>query len=292
MHRIEPHPSRTVAVLGRQMAYVEMGRGAPILFLHGNPTSSYLWRNVMPELAPLGRCVAPDLIGMGRSEKLEDPGPDSYRYERHAEFLDAFIEALGLGQTVTLILHDWGSMLGFDWARRHPGRVKAVAYMEAIVRPFETWDDFNPDAASIFQGFRSSKGEEMVLKRNLFIERVLPGSILRTLTDLEMDIYRRPYASAPSDRWPTLSWPRHLPIAGSPPHMVELSRACGAFMAETPIPKLFVNAEPGAILTGAQRAFCRSWPNQTEITVAGAHFIQEDSGPEIGAAIAEWLSDM
>jgi len=269
------------------MAYVEVGTGSPIVLLHGNPTSSYLWRNVIPHLADQGRCIAPDLIGMGDSDKLEPSGPDRYRFVEHREYLDALLDALGVRDDVTLVVHDWGSALGFDWARRHAEGVRGIAYMEAIVQPV-TWAEWPEAARGIFQGFRSPAGEEMVLERNLFIEAVLPGSILRRLTEAEMAEYRRPFATAGEGRRPMLTWPRQIPIEGEPADVVEIVRAYGAWLAQSPIPKLFVNAEPGAILIGAQRAFCRTWPNQHEVTVPGAHFIQEDSADAIGAAIADW----
>jgi haloalkane dehalogenase len=278
---------RRIAVLGREMAYVETGSGSPIVFLHGNPTSSYLWRNVIPHLADQGRCIAPDLIGMGDSDKLEPSGPDRYRFVEHREYLDAFLEAVGVRHDVTLVVHDWGSALGFDWARRHADAVRGIAYMEAIVRPI-TWADWPEAARGIFQGFRSPAGEEMVLERNLFIEAVLPASILRRLSDEEMGEYRRPFATPGEGRRPMLTWPRQIPIEDEPADVVAIVRAYGEWLAGSPVPKLFVNAEPGAILIGAQREFCRTWPHQREVTVRGAHFIQEDSADAIGAAIADW----
>lgn len=274
---------------GKRMAYAESGGGERVfLFLHGNPTSSYLWRSVMPEVAPLGRCLAPDLIGMGDSQKLDDPGPDTYRFATHREFLSGFIDAaIGGERPVVLVGHDWGSALAFDWANHHRDRVAGIAYMEAIVRPL-SWAEWPDASRRVFQGFRSPAGEEMILDRNLFVERVLPGSILRKLEPEEMAEYRRPFAGAPEDRWPTLSWPRSIPIDGEPPDVVALAASYAAWMAENDLPKLFVNAEPGAILTGAPREFCRLWRNQSEVTVRGSHFIQEDSGPEIGRAIAAW----
>ena len=280
---------RIIEVLGRQMATVERGSGPPIVLLHGNPTSSYLWRSVIPHLEGLGRCLAPDLIGMGDSDKLPDSGPDSYRFVEHRRYLDAWFEAVGATEDVTLVLHDWGSALGFDWAARHPGAVKAIAYMEAIVCPV-TWADWPDAARDIFRAFRSPAGEEMVLERNLFVEAVLPGSVLRRLSDEEMAEYRRPFQAAGEDRRPTLTWPRQIPVDGEPSDVVEIVESYGAWLAAaTEVRKLFVNAEPGAILTGRQRELCRSWPNQEEVTVPGVHFIQEDSGDQIGAAMASWL---
>ena len=280
---------KTIDVLGSRMAYHERGEGAPILLLHGNPTSSYLWRDVIPELEGLGRLIAPDLIGMGDSGKLPNPGPGTYRFTTHRQYLDAFIDAvIGPKQSIVLVVHDWGSALGFDWANRHRDRINGIAYMEAIVRPVAGWDEWNPSAVPIFQGFRSDKGEAMILERNMFVERVLPGSVLRKLTEAEMTEYRRPFLQT-EDRWPTLTWPRQIPIAGEPAEVVEIARAYSQWMAENDIPKLFVNAEPGAILIGAPREFCRGWKNQAEVTVPGSHFIQEDSGPAIGRAVAGWI---
>jgi haloalkane dehalogenase len=285
----QPLTKKTVDVLGRRMAYHERGEGPPILFLHGNPTSSYLWRNVIPELEGLGRLIAPDLIGMGDSAKLPNPGPDSYRFTTHREFLDRFIDAvIRPAQSIVLVVHDWGSALGFDWANRHRGRVRGIAYMEGIVRPIAGWDEWSAAAIPVFQGFRSDKGEAMILDRNLFVEKVLPGSILRKLSDAEMAEYRRPFL-AREDRWPTLTWPRQIPIAGEPADVVAIVEAYAEWMTQNELAKLFVNADPGAILIGTPREFCRSWKNQTEVTVPGSHFIQEDSGPTIGQAIASWM---
>ncbi len=280
-------PKKSITIAGRSMAYSEMGEGDPIVFLHGNPTSSYLWRNVMPHLADQGRCIAPDLIGMGDSDKLEPSGPERYTFREHRRFLESFLEAMGIKKNVTLVIHDWGSALGFDWANRNRGAAEGIAYMEAIVRPLE-WSEWSEAAVGIFKGFRSEAGEEMILKKNLFIEAVLPGSILRKLTEEEMAVYRRPFAEEGEDRRPTLSWPRQIPLGGEPADVVASVADYARWMSENDLPKLFVNADPGAILTGAQREFCRSWKNQTEVTVKGSHFIQEDSPHEIGEAVAKW----
>ncbi|MBN8985341.1 MAG: haloalkane dehalogenase [Rhizobiales bacterium] len=285
-----PLAKQTVDVRGRRMAYHARGEGRPILFLHGNPTSSYLWRDVIPELEGHGRLIAPDLIGMGDSDKLLDPKPDTYRFTTHRDFLDGFISAvIGDSEPVVLVVHDWGSALGFDWANRHRDRVRGIAYMEAIVRPIAGWEEWSPSATPVFQGFRSDKGEQMILDRNLFVERVLPGSVLRKLSDAEMAEYRKPFVQR-EDRWPTLTWPREIPIAGEPTDVVAIAAAYSQWLATSDIPKLFVNAEPGAILLGVLREFCRTWPNQTEVTVPGSHFIQEDSGAAIGRAIAQWIA--
>lgn len=275
-------------VLGRRMAYLDVGQGDPIVFLHGNPTSSFLWRFVMAELEQSGRLVAPDLIGMGDSDKLTDSGPSSYTFAEHRRYLDGLLDQLDLGDRVTLVLHDWGSGLGFDWANRHRSRTKAIVYMEAIVRPV-SWGDWPESARHFFEGLRSEAGEAMILDKNMFVERVLPSSVLRQLSDGEMQEYRRPFLDAGETRRPTLTWPRQIPIDGSPPDVAAIVAAYADWLSSADVPKLFVNAEPGSILVGAQREFCRSWPNQQEMTVAGIHFIQEDSGSQIGKAIAAWL---
>ena len=285
----QPLSKKTVDVLGARMAYHERGEGAPVLLLHGNPTSSYLWRDVLPELKGCGRLIVPDLIGMGDSAKLPNPDHDTYRFTTHRDYLGAFIDAVtGPAESIVLVVHDWGSALGFDWANRHRDRVRGIAYMEGIVRPVAGWEEWSAAATPIFQGFRSDKGEAMILDRNMFVERVLPGSVLRKLSDAEMAEYRKPF-QAREDRWPTLTWPRQIPIGGEPADVVQIVADYSQWMAQNDLPKLFVNAEPGAILIGPVREFCRSWKNQTEVTVSGSHFIQEDSGPQIGRAVADWI---
>ncbi|MCH7745946.1 MAG: haloalkane dehalogenase [Chloroflexi bacterium] len=284
----DPYVRRRIKVLDAEMAYVDTGAGDPIVFLHGNPTSSYLWRNVVPYMEETSRCLAPDLLGMGESGEL--PG-GSYRFVDHARYLDAWFDALSLTQRVTLVVHDWGSALAFHWAYRNPDRVKGIVYMEAIVRPV-SWDEWPEAARRIFQGMRSPSGEEMVLEKNVFVERILPGSVLRGLTEDEMEVYRLPYLEPGESRRPTLTWPREIPLDGEPPDVVEIVERYGTWLSTSDVPKLFINAKPGAILTGAQREFCRSWPNQREVTVKGIHFIQEDSPAEIGRAIAEWYTSI
>jgi haloalkane dehalogenase len=274
-------------VLGHQMAYIDEGEGNPIVFLHGNPTSSYLWRNVMPHCEGLGRLIAPDLIGMGDSDKLPDSGPDRYRFVEHREYLDALLDQLQIDNAV-LVVHDWGSGLGFDWANRHRDRVRGIAYMEAIVRPM-SWAQWPEAATGIFKGFRSEAGEGMVLENNVFVYRVLPGSVIRKLSDEEMAVYRAPFAEAGEGRRPTLTWPRQIPLDGEPADVTEIAESYAKWLAQSDLPKLFINAEPGAILIGEQREFCRSWPNQREVTVNGNHFLQEDSPDEIGQAVAEFV---
>ncbi|MBO0748562.1 MAG: haloalkane dehalogenase [Acidimicrobiaceae bacterium] len=286
-----PPTKKTVQVHGHSMAYVEVGEGDPIVFQHGNPTSSYLWRNVMPHLEGLGRLIACDLIGMGDSDKLEPSGPDRYGYREQRSFLFELWERLRIDHNVVLVVHDWGSALGFDWASQHPDRVAAIAYMEAIVMPV-SWDDWPPDARRVFQGFRSPAGEEMVLTKNLFVEGVLPAATLGGLSEEVMTEYRRPFAEPGEGRRPTLSWPRQIPIDGEPADVVKIVEDYGGWLAGSNVPKLFVNAEPGSILTGRAREFCRTWPNQREVTVPGSHFVQEDSPDAIGAAVAEFVRDI
>ncbi len=282
------YPRKRVAVLDTEIAYVETGEGDPVVFLHGNPTSSYLWRNVISEVEGGARCLAPDLVGMGDSGKAPD---GSYRFVDHVRYIDGWFDALGLTSNMTLVCHDWGSALAFHWAHRHSERVKGIAYMEAIVGPL-TWDNWPDDATRIFQGMRSDAGEGMVLEKNMFVERVLPASVIRELTGEEMEVYRKPYLEPGESRRPTLTWPREIPIEGEPADVHEIATAYSRWLASSDVPKLFINAEPGAILTGDQREFCRTWPNQQEVTVKGSHFIQEDSPAEVGDAISEWLGSI
>src|SRR5579863_4513952 len=284
----DPYPRKRLKVLGSEIAYVDTGSGDPIVFLHGNPTSSYLWRNVIPHLAPLGRCLAPDLIGMGESGKTPD---GSYRFVDHARYLDAWFEGLGLNSRVTLVVHDWGSALGFHWAYRHQGAVKGIAYMEAIVTPLR-WDGWPDQARNIFQTMRSRAGEDLVLQKNVFVERILPASVIRKLSESEMAAYLKPYLQAGESRRPMLTWPRQIPIDGEPADVTAIVGEYERWLGVAAVPKLFINAEPGSILVGRQREACRKWPNQREVTVAGAHFIQEDSPHEIGEAIAAWYRSL
>ena len=284
----DPHPRTRVPVLDVELATVDTGQGDPVVFLHGNPTSSYLWRNVIPHVAGMARCLAPDLVGMGDSDSAPD---GSYRLVDHARYLDAWFDALGLTENVTLVCHDWGSALAFHWAFRHQDRIKGIAYMEAIVRPL-AWEEWPGPSRSLFQSMRSPAGEEIILEKNVFVERILPASVMRGLTDAEMAVYRKRYLTEGESRRPTLTWPRQIPLDGEPPDVVAIVRDYSEWLSTSDVPKLFVNAEPGTILTGAQREFCRTWPNQTEVTVDGYHFIQEDSPAEIGQAIAEWLGSL
>jgi haloalkane dehalogenase len=278
-------------VFDSETAYVEVGQGDPVVLLHGNPTLSYLWRNVLPYLNPLGRCIAPDLIGMGDSDKLPDSGPRSYRFVEQRRYLDALLEALDVRERVTFVVHDWGSALGFDWANRHRRAIKGIAYMEAIVRPqgWDHWDLMN--MRPFLQALRSEAGEAMVLQDNFFIEKILPGAILRTLSAEEMAEYRRPFVEPGERRRPTLTWPREIPIEGDPADVAAIVAAYADWLATSNVPKLFVKAEPGSLLSGgANLETARAWPAQTEVTVAGVHFVQEDSPHQIGQAISEWMT--
>jgi haloalkane dehalogenase len=283
----DPHPRRRVAALDATLAYVDTGAatGPPCVFLHGNPTSSYLWRNVIPPVAAAGlRCLAPDLVGMGESS----PAPAGrYDFADHARYLDAWFDAVLPAGRLVLVLHDWGGALGFDWARRHALRVRGIAYMETIVAPIPSWDDWPANARGIFQALRSPAGEKLIVEKNVFIEGILPNAILGGLSPAAHERYRAPFRDA-ARRQPMLSWPRNIPIGGEPKSVAEIAARYAAWLETAPVPKLFVNAEPGSILVGRQRAACRRWPHQTEVTVPGAHFIQEDSPAEIGRAVADF----
>jgi haloalkane dehalogenase len=288
-----PYQKQRRHVLGREMAYVEVGEGDPIVLLHGNPTSSYLWRNVLPHLQAVGRCIAPDLIGMGDSDKLPDSGPGSYRFVEHRRYLDALLDALDVRERVTFVIHDWGSALGFDWANRHRDAVKGIAFMEAIVRPqgWDHWDKINMRPA--LQALRSEAGEDMVLRDNFFIEKILPGAVLRTLSAEEMAHYRRPFAEPGEGRRPMLTWPRQIPIDGVPSDVTAIVAASAAWFSTSRVPKLFFRAVPGAILTNDEDlAFIGGMPRLTEVTIAGRHYVQEDSPDEIGRAIVAWMKTL
>ena len=280
---------RFAEVRGLRMAYREVGAEPPIVFLHGNPTSSYLWRNVLDPLARHGRCLAPDLIGMGDSDPLPDSGPGRYRFVEHREHLDALLAALGVAADVVIVGHDWGGVLGVDWARRHPGAVRGIAYLETLVAPVSWHGENTPDPA-LFGPLRTDAGEELVLRDNVFVEKVLPAGTQRALGDDEMAAYRAPYLEPGESRRPTLTWPREIPIDGQPADVAAVVTANAAWMATTPVPKLFVNGNPGALLTGPLRELCRRWPNQREVTVPGLHFLPEDAPREIAEALDDWIT--
>jgi haloalkane dehalogenase len=274
--------------LGTELAYREAGEGPPIVFLHGNPTSSHLWRNVLGPLSTLGRCLAPDLPGMGSSGPSDAPAELRYRFIDHRRYLDAFFAALGLDRDVVLVGHDWGGVLAVDWARRHPDAVRGIAYLETLVAPV-TWDSPNAPAPALFRRLRGAEGERLVLTDNVFVEAVLPSGTLRTLTADELAAYRSPYVEPGEGRRPMLTWAREIPIDGTPADVHAIVTANAAWMASSRVPKLFVNGDPGALLTGPLRELCRRWPNQREVTVAGLHFLPEDSAPEIAAALLDWI---
>ena len=281
---IDSHPRRRIAVLDTEMSYVDTGQGNPIVFLHGNPTSSYLWRNIIPYLSGHGRCLAPDLIGMGQSGKSPS---NAYRFVDHARYLDAWFETLNVTSDVTLVVHDWGAALGFHRAARHPEQTTAIAHMEAVAMPLR-WEDFG-EAAGMFRGLRSEQGEQLILDQNFFVETILPRSILRSLSDQEMAAYRAPFLAREA-RLPTLMWPRQIPIDGQPGDVTALVERYGKAMAHSPLPKLLIVGDPGAIIKGRTLEYCRSWPNQTEVTVKGLHFLQEDAPDEIGTALQEFVN--
>lgn len=271
------------------MAYVECGVGLPIVFLHGNPTSKYLWRDVMPIVEPQGRCIAPDLIGMGESSKLANSGSHRYGFLEHYRYIREFLYQVNATEDVILVVHDWGSALGFHWANEHRMSVRGICFMEAIVRPL-TWTEWPDEARRIFQGFRSEAGESMIIENNLFVERVLPGSLVTPIKESDMAVYRAPFNNATEDRRPTLTWPRQIPISGEPPEVVNLVSAYADYLQSSDIPKLFINATPGAILVDEQREFCRSWPNLEEAQAHAGHFVPEDAPQAVGEAIRSWIS--
>lgn len=286
----DPHPRGSLPVKGVQMTYAEAGEGPPIWLLHGNPTCSYIWRNIIPHLTGLGHCIAPDLVGMGGSDKLADSGPERYRYAEHRSYLFGLFDALGETEDVILVLHDWGAALGFDWARNHPGAVRGIAYMEPMLMPL-TWDLFPPPAVDPFKAMRGPQGEEMCLEQNFFVEQVIPMAVMRDLSPEEMDAYRKPYPEPGEGRRATLTWPREIPVEGQPDDVAAVLEANCDWLASSDIPKLFISADPGMMVTGQVAERCRTFPNQTEVVVKGAHYIQEDSPDEIGKALASWIRE-
>ena len=288
MPKTDELPKNNCEVDGKRMAYVELGEGLPIVFLHGNPASSYMWRNIMPILAPHGRCIAPDLIGMGDSEKLDGDDPMRYGFLQHRRFIEGLLKRIGVTEEVVLVGQDWGGALAMDWASRHAESVRGIVYFETIVRS-RSWDEMDQSVRDVFERLRSPEGETLVLRDNLFVEMSFSERILRRLSDAEMAVYRRPYINPGEDRRPTLTFPRELPIDGKPEHTAEAVKAYSEWMASNDVPKLFIDGDPGAIITGRLREFCRSWKNQEEVRVKGKHFLQEDFPSEIGEAIANWL---
>ena len=274
-----------------KMAFIDEGSGDTFLFLHGNPTSSFLWRNIAPHVEDIGRIVIPDLIGMGDSDKLEGVDNPGYKYHGQYSYLTALMDELDLGDNIHLIIHDWGSAMGFQFARENKDKIKSITYMEAIVMPL-TWDQWPDPATKIFGLFRSEAGEELVLEKNFFVERILLADSSTGYTEEEKSEYIRPFINPGEDRRPTLTWPRQIPLDGEPSEVVEEVRLNAEFHKESDIPKLFINADPGSILIGDQREFARSWKNQTEITVSGNHFVQEDSSEEIGAALRNFVESL
>lgn len=278
-------------ILGKQMAYLDSGVGQSIVFLHGNPASSFLWRNITPYVEDIGRIVVPDLIGMGDSEKLEGTDNPDYQYHGQYKYLSTLLDELDLGEEINLVIHDWGSAMGFQYARENANKIKSITFMEAIVMPL-TWDQWPENARNIFQLMRSDAGEEIVLEKNVFVERILLNDSADGFTDEEKAEYIRPFKNAGEDRRPTLTWPRQIPLDGSPQVVIDEVIKNGEFHKDSNIPKLFINADPGSILVGDQREFVRSWKNLKEVTVKGNHFIQEHSPNEIGAAIKDFLDSL
>ena len=278
-------------ILGKKMAYIEHGKGDSIVFLHCNPASSYLWRNITPHVQGLGRIIVPDLIGMGDSEKLDGIDNPDYKYHGQYKYLSTLLDELDLGDHIHLVIHDWGSAMGFQYARENPDRIKSISFMEAIVMPLQ-WEQWPENARNIFQLMRSEAGEEIVLEKNVFVERILLNDSANGFSDEERAEYIRPFINPGEDRRPTLTWPRQIPIEGEPSQVVEEVSKNGEFHKDSVIPKLFINAEPGSILTGDQREYVRTWKNIKEVSVKGNHFIQEHSADEIGISIKEFIASI
>ena len=278
-------------ILGKKMAYLDSGEGQSIVFLHGNPASSFLWRNITPAVEGMGRIVVPDLIGMGDSEKLEGTDNPDYQYHGQYKYLSNLLDSLDLGNEVNLVIHDWGSAMGFQYARENSDRIKSITFMEAIVAPL-SWDDWPENARNIFQLMRSEAGEELVLEKNIFVERILLNDSAEGFSEEEKAEYIRPFKKVGEDRRPTLTWPRQIPVDGEPQAVIDEVIKNGEFHKDSNIPKLFINADPGSILTGKQREFVRSWNNLKETTVKGNHFIQEHSPSEIGEALKNFLQNL
>lgn len=273
---------------GARMAYFETGAGAPIVFLHGNPTSSYLWRNVIPYVADLGRCIAPDLIGMGDSDKLSPSGPGVYSFFEHNRRLAALLDAIGVEDQVTLVVHDWGGSLGFQWAMTNAHRVKAIAFMETFV---VSQNDQNTPAQALdfFRRYRTAEAEREVLEDNQFVERVLLGQF-PAMAEADKSAYRRPFLEPGESRRPTLEWPQQVPINGEPADVHDAVVAHLDWISQSPQPKLFIRGEPGALIAWGRERVCRAWPNLTEHAVPGRHFLPEEAPDLIGTHLRAWLS--
>lgn len=277
-----------ITVLDSEMAYIDEGEGAPIVFLHGNPTSSYLWRNVIPHLEDLGRCLAPDLIGMGESGTMPS---GTYRYQEQADYLDAWLEGVGATDDVIFVLHDWGGALGYNRAARFPEQIAGIAYMETMVRP-RRWTDLPEGRDKIFQAFRTAEGERMVTEDNFLVEKMLfEMGIVRELSEAEKEIYRAPYREK-GRRFITLQWPREIPFDGDPADNAEIVQRYSDFLAQSEFPKLFVNTTQGHALTGPPRKFCRTWLNQSEVTIDARHFLQEDRPHELGRHLRAFVQSV
>jgi len=278
-----------IDIEGYDFAYFDIGQGNPVIFLHGNPTSSYLWRNIIPTIAHSYRCIVPDLIGMGDSDKIKDATIEDYSFLNHYKFLKIFLEKMNFNQKVFLVLHDWGSALGFNWAMENEEKIKGICYMESIVKPY-SWNEFPSNSIPIFKKLRGKDGEKMILEDNLFIERILLKSIIRDLTEEEINSYRRPFSKNKIDRLPMLAWPRQLPIEGEPKEVFDIVSSYSNWFSKSLVNKLFINSKPGALMTRKIQDFCRNFKNQEEVIVKGIHFLQEDSSLEIAKHIKNWLT--
>jgi haloalkane dehalogenase len=283
------HRTRRIEVLGKSMAYQEIGTGSPIVFVHGNPGSSYSWRNVLPSVTELGRCLVVDLMGMGDSEKLGEV-PEAYSFEQHSKYLEAFLEVTRAVDDVTLVLHDVGSMLGFEWARRHPEAVKAIAYIDPITEPVDS-SDLDPVHWQTLEALRSPTGGSWLLSTKDAVDTLLKATVSRPLDDETLREYRRSLSPGVS-RLPVLAWYRQLPIDGEPHEMVAQVERYAAWMAQTRFPKLRIDANPGGFLAVRNGVNGSGWHNERMVTVAGGGMVLEDSPAAVGNALADWLESL
>ncbi len=282
------YDKRSVTVHGKRMAYVDTGGdGDSIVFLHGNITQSYMWRNIIPHVEPLARCIAVDNIGQGDSAKLDDSGPGSYRLREHQRYIDGFLEQVDPGDRVTLMMHDWGVQLGLGWGNRNRHRLKGIAHMQGLMGNLN-WDFWNQEVSAVMKRLRTDDGEDLVLNQNLFVEKVLPAMVIRDLPAEVWDEYRRPYRNPGEDRRPSLTWPREIPVEGEPADVLSVIENNNRWLAGSPIPKLYIHVRPETVIKGHVLEHVRSFPHQTEVSVQGLHYVQEDSPHEIGAALADW----